>query len=164
MNDFKYSIIIPHKNTPSLLTRCVTSIPQRDDLQIVIIDDNSNPNIVDFNNFPITNNDYTIVIFDKLGGGSGRARNIGMNKATGEKFIFADADDFFTYCFNEVLDEYKDDMSDIVYFNASSCDSTTYTDAPYRGQERKNLFEGYKKNQNCMNIIYAMNVVPHGVK
>lgn len=144
MNRFKYSIIIPHKNTPSLLIRCVASIPKRDDLQIVIVDDNSDPSIVDFENFPIKNDERTVVIFDKSGKGAGRARNIGMENAAGEKFIFADADDFFNYCFNEVLDEYKDDTTDIVFFNASSCDSATYTDTPSRCIERKNLFEGYK--------------------
>lgn len=146
MKNYKYSVIIPHKNTPSLLVRCVASITKRDDLQIVIVDDNSDPSIVDFDNFPIKNDDHTIVVFDNSGKGAGRARNIGMKKATGEKFIFADADDFFNYCFNEVLDEYKDDTTDIVFFNASSCDSTTYTDAPHRGKDRKILFEGYKNN------------------
>ena len=64
MNRFKYSIIIPHKNTPALLVRCVASIPKRDDLQIVVVDDNSDPSIVDFDNFPIKNDDHTVV-FDK---------------------------------------------------------------------------------------------------
>ena len=36
-----YSIIIPHKNTPSLLQRCLDSIPQRSDIEIIIVDDNS---------------------------------------------------------------------------------------------------------------------------
>lgn len=146
MDRYKYSIIIPHKNTPSLLVRCVASIPQRDDLQIVIVDDNSDPSIVDFYNFPIKNDEHTIVIFDKSGKGAGRARNIGMENATGEKFIFADADDFFNYCFNEVLDEYKDDTSDIVFFNASSCDSLTYINRPNRAEFINELFDGYLKN------------------
>ena len=36
-----YSIIIPHKNIPDLLQRCLDSIPRREDVQI-IDDDNSN--------------------------------------------------------------------------------------------------------------------------
>ena len=36
-----YSFIIPHNSCPDLLCRCVDSIPQRDDVQIIIIDDNS---------------------------------------------------------------------------------------------------------------------------
>jgi glycosyltransferase involved in cell wall biosynthesis len=49
---FYYSVIIPHKNIPKLLQRCLDSIPQREDIQIIIIDDNSDPGIVDFEHFP----------------------------------------------------------------------------------------------------------------
>ena len=47
-----YSIIIPHKNIPNLLQRCLDSIPNREDVQIIVVDDNSDPNIVDFDKFP----------------------------------------------------------------------------------------------------------------
>ena len=46
-----YSIIIPHKNIPNLLQRCLDSIPNREDVQIIVVDDNSDPNIVDFDKF-----------------------------------------------------------------------------------------------------------------
>lgn len=146
MYHYKYSVIIPHKNTPKLLVRCVASIPKRDDLQIIIVDDNSDPSIVDFDNFPIKNDDHTIVVFDKSGKGAGRARNIGMENATGEKIIFADADDFFNYCIQEVFDEYYDDLTDIVFFNSSSCDSKTYVNNSYRAVFYNELIQGYKSN------------------
>ena len=41
LTNINYSIIIPHKNSAGLLQRCLDSIPQRDDIQIIIIDDNS---------------------------------------------------------------------------------------------------------------------------
>lgn len=47
-----YSIIIPHKNIPDLLRRCLDSIPQRPDIQIIVVDDNSSPDKVDFAHFP----------------------------------------------------------------------------------------------------------------
>ena len=61
--------------------RCVASIPKRNDLQIVVVDDISDTSIVDFDNFPIKNDDHTVVVFDKSGKGTGRARNIGMENA-----------------------------------------------------------------------------------
>jgi glycosyltransferase involved in cell wall biosynthesis len=36
-----YSFIIPHHNSPKLLERCLNSIPQRDDIEIIVVDDNS---------------------------------------------------------------------------------------------------------------------------
>ena len=38
---YNYSFIIPHKNCPDLLQRCVDSIPERDDVQVIVVDDNS---------------------------------------------------------------------------------------------------------------------------
>ena len=49
---FNYSFIIPHRNTPKLLQRLLDSIPERDDVEIVIIDDNSDNSIVNFSCFP----------------------------------------------------------------------------------------------------------------
>ena len=40
-NTINYSIIIPHKNIPELLQRCLDSIPRRVDVQIFVVDDNS---------------------------------------------------------------------------------------------------------------------------
>ncbi len=39
--DTVFSIIIPHHNIPDLLGRCLRSIPERDDIQVIVVDDNS---------------------------------------------------------------------------------------------------------------------------
>lgn len=95
-----YTIIIPHKNIPDLLERCLHTIPTRDDLEVIIIDDNSDSDKVNFGDFPGTDRPDTTIIFDKSGKGAGHARNLGVEKARGEKLIFADADDYFNCCFS----------------------------------------------------------------
>ena len=100
---YNYSIIIPHKNIPKLLQRCLDSIPQRDDVQVIIVDDNSDPSIVDFEKFPGLKRKNTIVVFDKSSKGAGHARNIGIERSNSKWLIFADADDFFNYCIRECL-------------------------------------------------------------
>lgn len=124
---YSYTIIIPHKNIPKLLQRCLDSIPHRDDLHIIVVDDNSDPDKVDFEHFPGYDRDDVEIIFTKEGKGAGYARNVGLSHAQGEKIIFADSDDFFNYCINDILNEYKDDNPDIVYFKSTSIDSTFYT-------------------------------------
>ena len=47
-----YSIVIPHYNIPDLLERALNSIPQREDIEIIVVDDNSDPAKVDFEHFP----------------------------------------------------------------------------------------------------------------
>ena len=39
MSKYTYSVIIPHRNTPDLLERCLDSIPERADIQVLVIDD-----------------------------------------------------------------------------------------------------------------------------
>jgi glycosyltransferase involved in cell wall biosynthesis len=62
-------------------------------------------------------------VFDKKGGGAGRARNIGMQHADGKWLLFADADDFFTEDFYNIINQYKDLQTEIILFKANSVDS-----------------------------------------
>lgn len=148
MNEVSFSIIIPHKNIPNLLQRCLDSIPQRDDLEIIVVDDNSDPAIVDFEKFPGKDRQDTTIILDKSGKGAGRARNIGLEKANGKWLLFADADDYFSYCIKDILEEYKDCKTDIVFFNVIGQDSDTYL-ASDRGEYIRNYHSLYKKNPNA---------------
>lgn len=124
--DISYSIIIPHKNIPDLLVRCVRSIPRRPDVEIVIVDDNSSPDKVDFSHFPFVGEEGVQVILDKTGLGAGHARNVGICHAHGRWLLFADADDFFNYCFDEALTRYQEATADIIYFRGNCVDSDTY--------------------------------------
>lgn len=146
-NMYNYSIIIPHHNIPKLLERLLYSIPIRDDLEVIIVDDNSDKEIVDFELFPGLGRKNCKVIFDKKGGGGGYARNVGLKEATGKWILFADADDFFNYCLNEILDYYIDNDNDIVYFKVNSLDSDNYS-ISNRGNNRLNLFiDHYEENK-----------------
>lgn len=115
-----YSFIIPHKNCPVLLNRCLDSIPIRDDVQIIVVDDNS-----DVDKKPtLSRQDVELVLLDEEHSkGAGRARNVGMEKALGKWLLFADADDYYTDFLPKLLDKYADDnQTDIVYLNARRID------------------------------------------
>jgi len=90
-----YSIIIPHKDIPDLLQRCLDSIPVRDDVEVIVVDDNSDPRKVDFEHFPQWKGKDYHYFLTKEGKGAGYARNVGLDHAQGRWIIFADADDFF---------------------------------------------------------------------
>lgn len=62
---YTYNIIIPHKNSPKLLQRCLDSIPRRDDLHIIVVDDNSDSDKVDFEHFPGYDRNDVELIFTK---------------------------------------------------------------------------------------------------
>ncbi|MCQ2516593.1 MAG: glycosyltransferase family 2 protein [Saccharofermentans sp.] len=116
---YNYSIIIPHKNIPDLLLRCLKSIPNRDDVQVIIVDDNSDSSIVDFAKFPGCDRDNTEIYFVKEDRGAGYARNVGIEHAKGKWLVFADSDDFFTPAISELMNKYVNFSDDIIYFQRS---------------------------------------------
>lgn len=111
-----YTIIIPHKNCPDLLERCVCSIPEREDVQVIVVDDNS-----DADKKPqLSRKDVEVILLDaEHSKGAGRARNVGLQHAKGKWLLFADADDFYTDFISKILDKYAcDEATEIVYLNA----------------------------------------------
>jgi glycosyltransferase involved in cell wall biosynthesis len=117
------SIIIPHKNTPKFLQRCIDSIPILDTIEIVIVDDNSTD--VDTNNFPGVCRKHTKVFFSKKELTAGGARNLGLEKATGKWIMFADSDDFFHENFYELVKGYFETDFELIYFGMNSVNSVT---------------------------------------
>ena len=110
-----YSFVIPHKNSVGLLSRCLASIPERDDVEIIVVDDNSD----DEKKPKIGHKNEQIVYLDKnSSNGAGKARNVGLEKASGRWVLFADCDDFYEKDFLNELDNYKDSAYDVVFFDA----------------------------------------------
>ena len=135
---YNYSFIIPHKNCPDLLQRCVDSIPERDDVQVIVVDDNSDEGKKPQINRP----NMEVLWIDKANtSGPGRARNYGIEKARGKWILFADADDFYNKGFLEVLDLYKEEDLDAVYFDAESVDSKTLEPRPKRLRKLNEMIE-----------------------
>ena len=121
-----YSIIIPYYNCPKLLVRCLNSIPTREDLQVIVIDDCSPTNYL-YEDIVVKYSQCNVEFYQTPRNlGAGCARNIGLKHAKGKWLIFADADDYFNVCFSDILDLYVDSLADIIFFKASSQDSDTY--------------------------------------
>lgn len=119
------TIIIPHHNTPSLLQRCLESIPDDQRIQVVVVDDNSDERIVDFEKFPGKDRRNVEAYLTKEGKGAGYARNVGLQHAKGKWLLFADSDDFFVHGFYEKVSAFFDLEYDMVLFKANSVDSET---------------------------------------
>lgn len=106
-NTTLFSIIIPHRGAPELLQRLLGSIPQREDMEVIVVEDIE-------------------------GRGAGWARNQGLQKAKGEYLLFADSDDTFLPGFSDFLDKVKHDIEsceneawDLAFFSATSKEEDT---------------------------------------
>lgn len=143
-----YNIIIPHQNCPELLSRCLDSIPQREDLHIIVVDDNS-----DVDKKPhIDRPDVELVLMEEeQAKGAGRARNIGLDRANGKWILFADSDDYYSDFFPHFLDKYaNDDITDIVYFNADMVGDKGTCKSLIMGKYIKNYILGNKNAEMAL--------------
>lgn len=117
MTEIKCSIIIPHYDIPELLRRCLNSIPERGDIQIIVVDDCSQCQSILESIVPELNRSNVEWYSTTEGGSAGRARNVGIDHARGEWLTFMDADDFFTPLLNDVIDSLPLHHEDVLYFH-----------------------------------------------
>ena len=111
----KYSLIIPHFNDPERLERLLRTVPtDRTDLEVLVVDDCS----PEQEGLQSLRSRWTSVCWLSTpeNSGAGVARNVGLNKATGNWLVFADSDDEFLPDAFATFDEVLDDEDQLVYF------------------------------------------------
>ncbi len=98
----KISVIIPVYNCKLYIERCLESLLNQtlQDLEIILVDDGSNDNSMELiEKF----SDNRIKVFSQENQGQSKARNTGLDIATGEFIGFIDADDWVDLDFYEKL-------------------------------------------------------------
>jgi len=118
----KLSIIIPHFNSVNLLENLIKSIPMDDEIEVIVIDDNSTKNLDQLERLQL-NPKFKHVNFLTNDTGiqsAGTCRNIGLDVARGEWVLFADADDFFVEDFYQIVQKYFESDYDVVLFSPTS--------------------------------------------
>jgi len=123
----KLTIIIPHYNSPVLLERLLKTIPQTKEIQVIVIDDNSDEiykeKYLEIKKEHNINIEYLCNYSNKKGAGS--CRNIGLERVLGEWVLCADADDYFTEDFFEVIQKYLQASEDVIFFKPTSVELDT---------------------------------------
>lgn len=153
---FNYSFIIPHKNSPSLLQRCVDSIPERDDVQVIVVDDNS-----DEDKRPILKERKNLQIIQldaKHSKGAGKARNVGLKYAEGRWLLFPDCDDYYNAGFLDVLGKYQESEIDVVYFNFEHRDGKTGKELPPLKSQKH--FDEYNDSLRAKDSVRFLHKAP----
>ena len=119
-----FSVIIPHYDIPDLLMRCLKSIPVSEDIQVIVVDDNSPDADTYLEKYPELSRPYLEIIRTTKGGGAGYARNVGLEHAKGKWLLFADADDLYVDDMYNIIRSYADSKADIIFFKEKSVLST----------------------------------------
>ena len=104
MNGELVSIIIPAYNVDNYLEECVNSLlcQTYTNYEVIIMDDGSTDNTYNIGKH-LTVESAKVKLFHQENQGVSIARNIGMQKANGEFFIFVDADDIVAPQYIETL-------------------------------------------------------------
>lgn len=119
----KISVIIPHYNTPDMLARLLESIKPIEKFQIIVVDDHSNKNMHIYGKCKKTYSEKGVIFIENNGNkGAGVCRNIGLEYATCEWILFADADDYFLDSLYDKVSPYLLKSIDIVFFRTDSED------------------------------------------
>lgn len=114
----KLSVIIPAYNMESLIERAIKSIPARDDIEVIVIDDGSSDDT--WNKILMTRaeteNQNMVCLYNKENRGVSYTVNRGLDVASGEYVVLLGSDDYFyTDELGKALNQL--DGTDLVYFN-----------------------------------------------
>lgn len=126
----KLSIIIPVYNQEELVIKALDSIPTRNDVEIIIIDDKSTDKTYqNLLRYMVNNENKNILLLqNEKNIGAGATRNKGMKKAIGEYVMFLDSDDYlYPY-----LDRFMNELTgeDIVYYGLITNNGTKIMPKP----------------------------------
>lgn len=90
------SIIIPVYNVEKYLRTCLDSILNQTykNIEVICVNDGSPDNSISILN-EYASRDKRVIVFDEPNKGVASARNLGIEKATGQLLTFADADDWW---------------------------------------------------------------------
>ena len=140
------SVIVPVYNSEGKLDTCIKSLLNQSfkNIEIILVNDGS----IDRSGEICDNYarlDDRISVFHKENGGVSSARNLGIDKSSGNYIMFCDSDDWMEYdCIQLLYHKIVDTDSDIIY-------SGIYREEYFNGRKVKDKVSGISK-ELCLNI------------
>ena len=111
----RVSVIIPAYNSAKYIKKCIDSlmIQNYNNLEVIVVNDGSKDNTLDI----LKTYGDKIKIISVENGGAARARNIGLENATGDFILFLDGDDYYEKnCISDLVEFQENTKVDIVIF------------------------------------------------
>lgn len=157
MEKYTYSITITHYNAPKLLARMLKSIPERDDIQVIVVDDAS----TEENRLELAKLEHKNLFIKYLqeNKGGGYARNAGLELVQAKWLIGVDCDDYFSANAFDVLDKYKDEEIDCLMYSVQLVDQDNIVINKFIESTKSTLdYLGSPSEKNFMALKYRNTV------
>ena len=151
----KISVIVPVYNVEKYIDRCMESLLNQTlrDIEIILVDDGS----LDSSGIRCDyygDKDKRVRVVHKKNEGLGKARNSGLDIATGEFISFIDSDDFIERDMLERLYvEAKDNNADTCYCSYSKYLSNSSSVNSCEGIKEKKLFKGDNTKEKFLPLM-----------
>ncbi|MGR1373061.1 glycosyltransferase family 2 protein, partial [Streptococcus agalactiae] len=146
----KVTVIIPIYNSEAYLKECVQSVLQQTHplIEVILIDDGSTDNSGEICD-NLSQEDNRILVFHKKNGGVSSARNLGLDKSTGEFITFVDSDDFVAPNMIEIM------LKNLITENAdiAEVDFDISNERDYRKKKRRNFYKVFKNNNSLKEFL-----------
>ncbi len=152
----KVSVIIPVYNNEKYIERCVKSVLEQtyQDIELIIVDDGSSDSsgkICD----NLAQIDLRIKVIHQDNGGVSKARNVGLENATGQLVSFIDSDDWIeSDLYSRAVSEFDKDI-DIVAF----CGRKKYQNKDDKGYSTIKKAESISNIEAINRMNYSQNLV-----
>lgn len=149
---YTYSVVIPHYNSSKLLERMLLSIPERDDIQVIVVDDKSSDEEVA--SLQKLKHNNLEIYYQAENKGAGAVRNVGLKHVKGKWVSVVDADDFFAKNAFKRFDEEIHEEFDYILFCISYYDANSNSLVPALGNVSNNSNLLFINNLNIKNFRY----------
>lgn len=114
----KISIIVPFLNAENCIEKCINYLLEQtyENIEIILVNDNSTDNSEKIVEKYLLNEKIKYYKIEEETVGNAKARNLGVEKSTGDYFIFVDVDDYIDNNLLENLSKYMDEDYDIIKY------------------------------------------------
>ena len=116
---YKVSVVIPAYNAETTIEKAINSVPDRDDVEIIVVDDGSTDKTASV----ARNTGRAVIVRHEENYGVACAVNTGIDSTQGEYIVLLGSDDdFYTEEFERAMEQL--DGTDLVYFDLKINDGT----------------------------------------
>lgn len=151
----KVSIIVPFLNAENCIEKCLNNLLEQtyENIEIVLVNDNSTDNSENIVQKYLSSEKIKYYKVEEDTIGNAKARNIGIEKSTGDYFIFVDVDDYIDNNLLENLSKYMDEDYDLIKYKITFVSENNEEIKKVKGPIFENLTGEEAFNKLCFEDV-----------